>query len=238
MFVEPRGLEPLTPCLQSVGRTIVAQCLCCRGCSQALPRTLKLRPLLQVAAAGRLSVWHCSAARSGRAYRGGRSPSAGRAALGGDPGRPGLRRLPRRVPTGEDHGGEAATLDVSAAGGPHCSALDPAAPAYEGPAGDWHHPGHTVSLLRSDEDKAQRGLLTVVESLVEDLRYEGDPTVYGEALVAGVHVTAGVPLPGVPVEVKLHLQDRRWENVNDAYGRRRSRSSTRPASPPPRRGPA
>ncbi len=40
MCVEPRGLEPLTVCLQSVGGTVARRCLCWRGRSKALPTTL------------------------------------------------------------------------------------------------------------------------------------------------------------------------------------------------------
>lgn len=93
-------------------------------------------------------------------------------------------------------------------------ALDPGAPGYAEPAADWARPGDTLSVPRSGPDQAEWDRLGELRDRLQDLRFEGDPAAYGEALRAAVpaqaaHLFRGQRIETV-VETVVEVDRRGW----------------------------
>lgn len=61
-------------------------------------------------------------------------------------------------------------------------ALDETAPAYDRAADEGTRPGSVLAVPRSEADEQEYHRLLDLEARIEDLRYEGDPRAYGDAL--------------------------------------------------------
>lgn len=98
-------------------------------------------------------------------------------------------------------------------------AVDEAAPAYDGCSDDWTRAGGVVlAVPRSGEDEQEYDRLFDLEVRSEDLRYDGDPREYGEALRATVEAKAAELFPDVPVQVEVDLGDHTFPELDDLYG--------------------
>jgi len=106
--------------------------------------------------------------------------------------------------------------------------LDPGAPDWadafdvaEGPADDLAgtlQPGAVVTVPRSAADEAASDALADQEGALEDLQYEGDPRVYGEALTATVLAEAARKYPGLAVEITVDTDERITRDDSPYYG--------------------
>lgn len=97
-------------------------------------------------------------------------------------------------------------------------ALDEGAPECDAPSDEWTRPGRVLVVARSEEDEQEYDRLLDLEARLEDLRYDGDPRVYGQALRAAVTATSAELFPGVPVEVEVDLDGRRFPELDEFDG--------------------
>jgi hypothetical protein len=105
--------------------------------------------------------------------------------------------------------------------------LDQGAPAYSDafdvPANavepdQMFRPGAIVTVPRSAADEAAHDVLCDREAALEDLEYEDDPRVYGEALKAAVLADAGRIPPGIAVEITIDSDERTWRDDSPYWG--------------------
>ena len=113
--------------------------------------------------------------------------------------------------------------------------LDPGAPAWADAFDAWAdafdepvppgepedtllRPGAVTTVPRSADDETAWDRLADQEAAVEDLEYEHDPRVYGQALAAVVLAEAARRYPGIPVEVTIDTDQRTWRDDSPYWG--------------------
>lgn len=95
--------------------------------------------------------------------------------------------------------------------------LDEDAPPCKLIAKEWTEPGSVMAVPRSEQDEREYGRLLDLEARTEEMRYDGDPHRYGEALRTAVISTAAELFPGllVPIDIRVEVDvpgdDDRWD---------------------------